>query len=95
MSKLRCFFPNLAIICRHKSTNYNFSPICESDEDLCEKAREDLTGGLSIVIIRKDVVDETFIRKTSIICKPIVGIDASKLYPFSMCQVVPTGMYTM
>ena len=28
------------------------------------------------------------------LCKSIVGIDASQLYPYSMCQDMPTGLYT-
>ena len=36
-----------------------------------------------------------FIRKSANICKSIVGIDASQLYPYSMCQPMPTGLYTL
>ena len=92
MLNLGCIFPNLANICLHKSTNYKFYPFCESDKDLCEKSREDMTGGPSIVFIRKAVVDETYIKNSSKFCKSIV--DASQLYPFSMCQDMPTGQYT-
>ena len=53
-----------------------------------------MTCGPSIVFTRKAVVDETFIRISSNICKSIVGIDASLLYPFSMCQDKPTSLYT-
>ena len=53
-----------------------------------------MVGGPSIVFTRKAVVDETFIRKSSNLCKTIVGIDASQLYPYSMCQPMPTGLYT-
>ena len=53
-----------------------------------------MVGGPSIVFTRQAVVDETFIRKSSNLCKSIVGIDASQLYPYSMCQPVPTGLYT-
>ena len=94
MLKLGCTLPNLANICLHKSTNYKFYPFCESDKDLCEKIPEDMTGGPSIVFTQKNVVDETFIRVSSNICKSIVGIDASQLYPYSMCQDMPTGLYT-
>ena len=48
----------------------------------------------SIVFTRKAVVDETFIRKSSNLYKSIVVIDASQLYPYSMCQPMPTGLYT-
>ena len=51
-------------------------------------------GGRSIVFTRKAVVDETLILKSSNLCKSIVGIDASKLYPYSTCQPMPTGLYT-
>ena len=93
MLKLGCTLPNLANICLHKSTDSKFYPFTESDNDLFEKIREDMVGGPSIVFTRKAVVDETFIRKSSNLCKTIVGIDASQLYPYSMCQPTPTGLY--
>ena len=86
MLKLGCTLPNLAYICLHKSTVSKFYPFTDSDKDLLEKIREDMVGGPSIVFTRKAVVDETFIRKSSNLSKPIVGIDASQLYPYSMCQ---------
>ena len=52
-----------------------------------------MVGGPSVVFTRKAVVDETFLRKSSKLCKSIVGIDASQLYPYSMCQPMPTGSY--
>ena len=59
-----------------------------------EKIREDVVCGPSIVFTRKAVVDETFIRKSENICISFVGIDASQLYPYSMCQPMPTGLDT-
>ena len=94
MLKFGCTLPNIANICLHKSTNYKFYAFCESDKDLCEKIREDMTGGPSIVFSRKAVIDKTFIRNSSNVCKSIVGIDANRLYLFSMCQDMPTGLYT-
>ena len=94
MLKLGCTLPNLAKICLHKSTDSKIYPFTESDKDMLEKIREDMVGGPSIVFTRKAVVDETFIRKSSNLCKSIVGIDASQLYPYSMCQPMPTGLYT-
>ena len=94
MLKLGCTLPSLAKICLNKSTDSNFYPFTESDKDLLEKIREDMVNGPSIVFTRKAVVDETFIRKSSNLCKSIVGIDASQLYPYSMCQSMPTGLYT-
>ena len=53
-----------------------------------------MVGGPSIVLTRKAVVDETFIRDSGNLCKSIVGIDASQLYPYSLCQPMPTGLFT-
>ena len=94
MVKLGCTLPNLANICLHKSTDAKFYPFMEGDRDLLEKIRKDVVGGPSIVFRRKAVVDETFLRKSTNLCKSIVGIDASQLYPYSMCQPMPTGLYT-
>ena len=85
MMKLGCTLPNLANICLHKSTDASFYPITEGDEDLLEKIREDVAGCPSIVFTRKAFVDETFIRKSTNICKSFVGIDANQLYHYSMC----------
>ena len=94
MLKLGCTLPKLAKICRQKSIDSKFYPFTESVKDLLEKIREDMVGGPSIVFTRKIVVDETFIRKSTNLCKSIVSIDASQLYPYSMCQPMPTGLYT-
>ena len=59
-----------------------------------EKNWEDVVGGPSIVFTRKKVVDETFIRKSTDLFKSVVGIDASQLYLYSMCQPMPTSLYT-
>ena len=94
MLMLGCTSPNLANFCMHKSTDSKFQPFTESDKHLLEKIREDMVSGPYIVFTRKAVVDETFIRKSTNLCKSIVGIDASQLYPYSMCQPMPTGLYT-
>ena len=94
MLKLGCTLPNLAKICLHKSTSANFCPFTETEKDLLQKIREDVVGGPSIVFTRKSVVDETFIRDSGNICQSIIGIDASQLSPYSMCQPMPTGLYT-
>ena len=73
---------------------HKFFPFVESDKDLHDKIREDMTGGPSIVFTRKAVVDQTYVRNSENICTSIVGIDASQLYPFSMCQEMPTALYT-
>ena len=94
MLNLGYTIPNFANICLHKTTFFKFYPFTESDKDLLEKIREDMVGALSIVFTRKAVVDETFIRESSNLCKSIVGIEASQLYAYSMCQPMPTGLYT-
>ena len=92
--RLGCTLPNLANICLHKSTDANVYPFTKPYNDLLENFRDDVVGGPSIVFTRKVVVDETFIPKSTNICKSIVGIDASQLYPYSMCQPMPTGLLT-
>ena len=94
MLKLACTLPILANICLHKPTDEKFYSFTEGDKDLLKKLREDVVGGPSIVFTRKAVVDETFIRKSAKKCKSFVGIDASQLYSYSMCQPMPTGLYT-
>ena len=94
MLNLGCTLRNLANICLHKSTSAKFYPFTETDKDLLQKIRGDMVGGPSIVFTRKAVVDEIFIRNSENICKSIVGIDAGQLYPYSMCQRMPTGLYT-
>ena len=92
MLKLGCTLPNLANICLHKPTDRKFYPFIEADEVLHEKIRSEMTGGPSIVCTRKALEDKTFIRRSNNICKAMVGIGASQLYPFSMCQAMPTGL---
>ena len=92
--KLGCTLPNLLKFCLHKSTSANFHPFTETDKDLLQNIREDMAGGPSIVFTRKAVVHETFKRNSGNICRSIVGIDASHLYPYSKCQPMPTGLYT-
>ena len=94
MIKLGCTLPNLANICLHISTEAKSYPFTEKDKNLLEKNPEDVVGDTSLVFTRKPVVFEAFLRKSANICKPIVGIDASQLYPYSMCQPMPTGLYT-
>ena len=51
-------------------------------------------GSPSFVLTRKGVVEETFLRNLSNLFKSIFGFDASQLYPRSMCQPMPTGLFT-
>ena len=92
--KLGCTLPNLANICLHKSTEGKFYPFTEGEKDFLEINRKDVVGGPSIVFTRKALVDETFIQKSANICEFIVGIDASQLDPYWICQPMPTSLYT-
>ena len=94
MLKLGYTIPKRANICLHSSTSAKFCPFTESDRDFPSKVQEDMVGGPSMVFTRKPLVDETHIPKSTIVCELIVGIDASQLYPYSMCQVMPTRLYT-
>ena len=94
MLKLCCTLPNLANICHHNSTNAKFYSFTGNDNDLLEKIRDNMVGGPSIVFTRKTVANETHIWDSANVCKSIVVIGASQRYPFSMCQEVPTGLYT-
>ena len=94
MLKLGCTLPNLTDICHHKSFTAKFYPFRDSGKNFLEKICEDMLGGPSSFFTRKAVVDETFIRDLTNWCKSIVGIGASQLYLFSMCQAMGTGLYT-
>ena len=91
---LICTLPNLAYICLHKAIDAKIYPFTEGDKNLLEEIQEDVIGGPSIVFTRKAVVEETFSRKSANICKSVVGIVASQVYPYSKCQPMPNGLYT-
>ena len=95
MLKFGCVLPNLANIWPHKSTETKIYPFTERNKDLFGKSVEDIVAGGSVVFKRSAVVDETFIRKSASKCKSIVWIDASQLFPCSMCQTRLTGLYTL
>ena len=91
--KLGCTLPNLANICFHKPTDEKFYPFTERDKNLSEKNQPDVVRSPFVVFTRKKNV-ETFIRNSTNICKANFGIDASQLYPNSICQPKPTGLFT-
>ena len=88
--KLGCTQPNLGNICLHKSIGYMYYPIFSSDSDLLEELRETMIDGPSIVFTTKAVANET----SNNLCKSIVGISSNQIYPYSMYQDMPTGLYT-
>ena len=88
MQNLGCILRNLTNICLHKSASAE-EILHRKRQRYLGKIRKDMAGGPSILFTRNAVVDGTRIRKSSIICKPFVGIDASQLYPCSLCQLMP------
>ena len=78
----------------HKSTDAKFYTFGEKDKDLAHKLRENVVGGPSIIFTRYAEVGKTMIRNSSNICKTVVGVDASQLYPYAMTQQMPSGGYT-
>ena len=80
--KLVYAVPKLASICLHKSINLKFYLFPETDKDLQEKIQEDTVRGWSIVFTLKALVDEALKLNSTNLCKFIVGIDASQLYPY-------------
>ena len=95
MLKLGWTLPNLTNIFLHSPTNAIFYPFLDRDMDLLEKIPEDMVGGPSIVSTRKAVIGETKCRSSSNNCNSVVGIDASQIYLYAICQPVPTGLYTL
>ena len=94
MLKLGCTLPNLANTFLHKSTSDKFFPFTEKDKDYDSYIRSWLTGGPSIIFNRYAKAGETRIDDSEHVCKTILGIDASQLYPFAMTKDMPTGLYT-
>ena len=93
MLKLGCTLPNLANICLHKSTDAKFYPFIDGDKDLLEKfEKTSLMAYLSFLHAKQLLIK--LLSESLQICKSIVGIDASQLYSYSMCQPMPTGLYT-
>ena len=94
MLSFGCTLQNLANNCLHSSTGAKLYPITENDKCLLSKVGEDVVDEPSILFTRKADADKNHIRKSTNVCKPIVGIDASQLYPYSICHPIPTGLYT-
>ena len=93
MLKLGCTLPNLQTFACITQQIQSFTLLLKATKT-CWRRFVKIWLLPSIVFKRKAVVDETFIRKSMNLCKSIVGIDASQLYPYSMCQPMPTGLYT-
>ena len=94
MLKLGCNLPNLVNICLHKSTDAKFYPFAEGDKDFLRKNSRRFCWWSICRFYTQSSCWWTFVRKSSDICKSFVGIHASQLYHSSMCQPMPTGLYT-
>ena len=70
MLKLGCTLSNPANICLHKSTDAKFYHFNEIDEDLLEKIREVVVGGLPIVFTRKTLLIRPFFRSREKLASP-------------------------
>ena len=57
--RLGCILPNMASSCIHESTDAFFYPYLDIDKDLLDKNKKDDVGGLSVVLTRKAIVDDT------------------------------------
>ena len=80
MLKLGFTIPNLSNNCLHKPTNTEIYPITEADKDLMEKNREDVVCG-SIVLTRKTVAGDTFVRKSTILCNSLLRLMPANYWP--------------
>ena len=95
MLKLGCTLLNLVNICVHIFTDSKTDEtFMDADRDLFEEIREHVIGGCSIVFTCKALVDGTVNQKSTTICKSIVGNVVSQFYPYSMCQPMPTVLFT-
>ena len=66
MLKLECTLQNLAIIFLHNSTNAEYFPFTESNNDLPKKISENTFVGASIVFTMKTVVNGSLVRDSTI-----------------------------
>ena len=98
LKKIVTFYPNKGIDCwldvRYLISPYFSKVFSPRATDLLEKIRLHMVAGPSTAFTRKALVGGTLIRKSSNICKSIVRIEPSKLYPYSVCQPMPTRVST-
>ena len=92
MLKLGYNLPILASIYLHSATTAKFSHSLTTIKVLWRKSELIWWEVLPLFYTREAVVGETKIRFTDTLCRTIIGIDSSQLYPFSMCQEMPTDL---
>ena len=84
MLKIGFMLPTLANRLLHSSTNEKFFPFIEKDKEYDDYIRKWLTGGPSIIFNHYAKAGLTKMENSENVCKSIIGIDATQLYPFSM-----------
>ena len=92
--KLGFTLPNSANCIFHSSTSLKSFPFNQEDKNFDDYIREWLTGCPSINSTRYVKVGSSRIKNSFSMCKTKVGIDTSRLYPFSIKKYMPTGVYT-
>ena len=94
MLKLGCTLPNLANICLHKTTDSNCTLLLKVTRT-CWRRFVKIWLVVRLLSSHASLwLTKLFFRKSTTLCKSIVGIDASQLYLYSMCQPMPTGLYS-
>ena len=89
--KLGCNWRKLTNNCLDDSTATSFCPFPERDYDLLEKVSEKMVDLLLVFSASKNMVGETRFRFSSSVCKSIVHIDASQLYPYAKSHASSNG----
>ena len=71
----------------------NFIPL-QSRRKICLRRYEKILLAVLLLSLHVKLYWMKFLCKSANLCKTIVGIDASQLYSYSMCQPMPTGLFT-
>ena len=90
MLELGFTLPSRANICLHNSTDENFYPVGERDEDL-EKFREIVVDDPCIVFTRNAIVDEVFFKNQqtySILLLELMLAKYSPTWCINQCQPI-------
>ena len=94
MLKLGCTLQTWSTFFYEFLPGQDFIRTKKKDKILLSKVRENMIGGLSIVFTQKAGVDENQIPKSTNFWKSILGKDGSQLYPNSLPERIPKGLFT-
>ena len=83
--------PRLANSCLNKSNIARFYPFRQSETEMLEELHEEGHGWWTIHCFCKIDVDKAVILHSVNCSKAIIGIDATQVCPYSMCEVIPIG----